>query len=192
MLAVRQSRLHDVALAIGGLRTPGLSLFPFFDDGGSVQAAMVTSDADGRIVLLDRSRLSRAVGSRRAWSVAQGLLLDPSHWADLSTLDAVDVEELWHFDPWWELAEARYDGHPAVPAIKQTNLPAYDGELSEVWFDRTLSRVVWFVWGEGEEARQRPFRPRLLAAAREARRRESAPPSRVAPSREGWRLRPYW
>lgn len=174
-----------------------VSVFPLFDDHGRTRALMLTDEDDGEILLVDFER-----------GTARGSLL-PGVWPHHLRIRRADARDggreraerfadLWHFDPWWKLREPRYSGHAARETLVDTNLPAFAPDLSEVWFDRFLSRVVRVASGHGEQRKVRAFEPTLLRRAearREATRAErlSARGTGMAGGRQpAWRLRPFW
>lgn len=113
-------------------------------------------------------------------------------WRELSaSAEPIELDSLWHFDPWWELGHTRYGIHPLVPALKDTNIPGHDDSLTRFWFDRTLRRATW-VARRGEEASElKRFSPARLSAADDTRR--AARGGVVEQKRRGeWKLRPFW
>ncbi len=184
---ISQHSLHDCTLFLDNMRLPRAGLFPFFDDEGRTQALMLVEAANPRILL---PRFTNGIFNRRPpWR--KNLPLRLSDLRDGSAEDAAGLAGLWHFDPWWELAEDRFAGHPAVPPLKGTNIPGYDPELTRLWFSADLSAVTWVGFGKGEEFKMKRFHPKHLAQARR-KRGDFALLSSPAEPRTGWVLRPWW
>lgn len=190
--SISQHSLHAVRLQFGDRQTPAASVFPFFDDEGRTRALMLTSDLDGRIALVDFQSSLFAGRSLLPRLRLQRIALRHVDLRDSETTDGESVAHLWHFDPWWELAAERYFNHPAVPALKSTNLPGYDESISRVWFDKTLGRVTWVGFGEGESMKVKRFKPGLLAPASRERGERSIVHGPAARRLGEWRLRPFW
>lgn len=170
MGSISQHSLHEVGFEFRDRRVTGASLFPFFDREGKTHALMFTSPEDDRIALINFER--HYVSGRRWFQRLRPQRIGLRN-ADLSDSTAADSERLarlWHFDPWWELAADRYSAHPAVPALKSTNIPGFDERISRVWFDRTLAHVTKVGFGEGESLRVKRFIPDMLSTA--ARQRD--------------------
>ncbi len=178
-----QHALHGRPLQLDDQRIPHASLFPLFDRDGKTAMMMLTSD-DPQILLVD-------------WQ--PGLFVAPLltaarlrlHRTDLHDceLDELDrVRDLWHFDPWWELKEERYAGHPGVPTLKSTNLPGYVPSIARVWFDRDLGRVTRVGTGTADSVTVKRFHRSVLAGATTDRERSRRPPA----SRSQWQLHPFW
>lgn len=138
----------------------GAALFPFFDDSGRTRAVMLLDGQTRRIVLRD---WAPDLFERR-WSGGHRLRLRFADLRDAAASDAERLGELWHFDPWWELRDARFSGHEAVPALQRTNVPAYDVTVQRLWFDRTLARVSYLASRPGS-SHDDPRRERTVAAA---------------------------
>jgi hypothetical protein len=165
------------------------SLFPLFDDDGRTRMVMITAEENARIMLADwvpglfvRDWMRRNHLRRRFTDLDDASMVDEERFADL-----------WHVDPWWVLGDERYQGHGAVPALRNTNIPGYDATVSGVAFDASLGRAAYLVTQSGrsgETPRVRRFRADTLAAAAKHRRAaHERPRSAVA---IGWRLRPSW
>ncbi len=183
----QQRTLHGCAVQLRDRRLEEASVFPFFDNQGKTQALMVTTADSDQIALVDyRANLV----TKRLFQAPR---LDLLHAELLETqlTDAHRLRNLWHFDPWWELGDARYAGHRAVPILKGTNIPGYDTWWRRVWFDSALGGVRAVMAGTGDDIEYRRFKPSTLARAKK-KRIESA--SVVEPTRtpRPWRLQPFW
>ncbi len=190
-LHLRRVRLRDFVLERA-------SVFPFFDRQGRVRALMLVWPPARRIVVLEHgsgSDLARA----RWWGEIQlrvdfAALRDVC--ADRVCADRVDAGRgslagLWHYDPWWVLREARFKGHPAVPALKATNCAgAFLKPIYGCFFSRDLSRLAGVTTKSRSHSgasaldfTYRPYSPELLP--------EQPAPSRPQQSPE-WALDPFW
>jgi hypothetical protein len=194
LLSISQHALHGRPLRLRDRGATGVSLFPFFDGKGRTRAVMYTTQESGKIVLLRFRDGLFARGGPLLRFQPHRLDLHRVTLKDCSEEDARDVVHLWHFDPWWELAGERYQGHPAVPYLKGTNIPGFDAGITRVWFHKTLHRVTWVGTGEGEGMRVERFQPGHLAAAEGGRGEVSAAATSTggAGGAAGWRLRPFW
>lgn len=187
LFSTRQHRLHETTLVLDDMRFDGASLFPFFDREGAIQGLMITRGDDSEILLAPwRPNLVRV----RLWQPTVVHLRR----ADCLGFEALEFDRLWHFDPWWELGEARYAGHPLVPPIKDTNLPGHDERWTQLWFSFSTGRVSWMATGEGESMQAKRFRPALMnkAVARRGHARPFQGRHDVDSDRSVWRLRPFW
>lgn len=176
----RRIRLRD-----GSLKRA--SLFPFFDGLGDVQALMLVAPPAPEIFVLEKVDRVRT----RFWA---GVELD----LELAELrDAGDrvgpLARLWHFDPWWVLREACFEGHPAVPILKATNCAdAFSKRVTDCYFNRDLSRLTG-VMARGSnrsflsalDQNLVEFTPDLLPE------RPAAVPPATPPSKD-WILDPFW
>jgi hypothetical protein len=157
-----------------------------FDVEGRTRTVMITTEENGRILLVDW-----VPGLfTRGWARRHRLRLRFAELNDASTWDEERFADLWHFDPWWVLGDERYQGHGSVPALRSTNIPGYDSTVSGIAFDPDLGRASYVVRGSGESARVRRFTPETLAAMASRRRAAAERPRAVVMS--GWQLRPFW
>lgn len=130
---IHQSSLYPSFIQIRDSHLEGAGFFPFHNRDGSVHAYMLVWPESRRIVMLDaREGLVKSTVP---------LVLDVAT-ADLKDLSKDDFDQygrLWHYDPWWVLAEKRYRGHPAVPVLKATNTVDYLGaDPLAGWFSKDL------------------------------------------------------
>lgn len=93
------------------------TLMPFFDRAGNVDSVMLVSPNSSRILLVEPRRI-RVRLWRRIQIEANEFELPDTTAAGAWKL----VRDAWHYDPWWLLAKPRFAGHPAVPALKSSNL----------------------------------------------------------------------
>ena len=183
--SISQHRLHDATLLLEDARLQHASLFPIFDGAGQTHALMLTRADDPEIWLFP---WHPDLVERGPW---RPIKLRAS-WRELSaSAEPIELDSLWHFDPWWELGHARYAIHPLVPALKDTNIPGHDDSLTRFWFDRTLRRATWVARRGDEASELKRFSPARLSAADDTRR--AARGVVVEQKRRGeWRLRPFW
>ena len=139
-LPVGAKALHRCRVRFDDRETWHVSLFPFFDANGEIKSLL--------FVRYDSATLH---------SVAfhPGVFEQPHPWATKRIrLPAGEVRalqpghalerlvQLWHYDPWWVLAEPPFQRHSATPTLKRTNavnrLPPKTASLA---FDRSLTHV---------------------------------------------------
>jgi hypothetical protein len=189
LFSVRQRSLHRRRFELLDRRVERASLFPLFDASGAVSALMLVSD-EGASIQLVRWRPGLFT---RGWLRPHRLDLRSSELEDATGDEAEERIELWHFDPWWVLLEPRYARHPAVPALRYTNIPGYDAEVTRVYFDASLSRVTHLGQGSGEALRLRRLKPDHLAPIARTRGRGPRPTTSGGLRQSAqWRLRPFW
>lgn len=171
--------LHGVSLRIGEKKYEEASAFPYFTAGGLVQRYMLILPKSPEIFDLE----ARPGALERHW---WGLAVAAGHEPLPLGTRAGALGTLWHYDPWWVLADKRFAGHPAKAALKATNMVdrlergtfdlLYRRDLSAVTGLRTWSwRWPWL--------RQLPWRDGLLA--------EPSPPAQQSPPNT-WQLAPRW
>jgi hypothetical protein len=186
---VSQRSLLSCRLELEDRRLDRASLFPLFDDEGRTRMVLITAEENGRIMLADW-----VPGLfERNWALRNRLRLRFTDLDDASMWDQARFEDLWHFDPRWVLADERYQGHGAVPALRNTNIPGHDPTVSGVAFDASLERASYVSSApkrSGEPGSVRRFKADTLAAAAKRRRAGPVRPRRTAAV--GWQLRPFW
>ncbi len=185
----RRVRLRDFVLE-------GASLFPFFDREGRTRALMLVWPPARPIVVLDFPSGDLSPGERsdlvrvRWWGEIQ-LGVDFAALRNIDAGRAAVATGLWHFDPWWVLREACFEGHPAVPVLKATNCAgAFLKPIYGCFFSRDLSRFVGVTTKSRSHSglsaldyTYRPFSPQLLPEER---------PRARPPQSSGWTLDPFW
>jgi hypothetical protein len=182
---VSQRSLMSCRLELEDRPLERASLFPLFDDEGRTRMVMITAEENGRIMLADWAPGLFV----RDWALRNRLRLRFADLRDASMWDEERFADLWHFDPVWVLGDERYQGHGAVPALRNTNIPGHDQTVSGIGFDPSLGRASYVVRGSDESSFVRRFTADTLAAV--ARRRRAAQQPRGA-AVVGWRLRPFW
>lgn len=183
---ISQHALHRCRLQLIDQPLGRASLFPFFDHEGRVRSLMLTAWESSRILVVDWQPDLFV----RRWPRRNVLKLRFADLRDVEASEAELVSELWHFDPWWVLGDNRFATHPAVPALRWTNIPGYDTSLTRVWFDSRLSRVTHVAEGQGEALEVRRFDNNSLAHMAQARG-ERPLVMRNPPLRGSWRLSPF-
>jgi hypothetical protein len=161
------------------------SLFPLFDDEGRTRMVMITAEENARIMLTDWA----AGLFVREWVMRNRVRLRFADLSDASMVDEARFENLWHFDPWWVLGDERYQGHGAVPALRNTNIPGHDRTISDIVFDSDLGRASYVAKVSAESLSIRRFTSKTLAGT--AQRRRAALDRRPQTTAVGWRLRPF-
>ena len=182
---VSQRSLRSCRLEFEDRPVERASLFPLFDDEGRTRMVMITAEEDARIMLANWAAGLFA----REWAMRNRVRLRFADLNDASMVDEARFENLWHFDPWWVLGDERYQGHGAVPALRNTNIPGHDPAVSDVLFDASLARATYVVKRSANGSVVRRFTPDTLAAFARLRTAQQRPSSVVA---AGWRLRPSW
>ena len=185
---VSQRSLLSCRLELEDRRLDRASLFPLFDDEGRTRMVLITAEESGRIMLADWAPDLFV----RDWARRNRLRLRFADLSDASRWDEGRFEDLWHFDPVWVLGEERYQGHGAVPALRNTNIPGHDQTVAGVAFDASLERASYVSIApkrSGETGSVRRFKADTLAAAR---RRRAAPVRSRGAAAVGWQLRPFW
>ncbi len=91
------------------------------------------------------------------------------------------------FDPWWLLADARFQEDAAVPRLKGTNcVDVLSKRVSGVFYRRCLDRLVWVSEHSKDGMTIKVYRPEMLP------NREETTPSPGAHRPFGWVLSPFW
>lgn len=163
---VHQKQLHEIDIDLIDVILKRASLFPFFDRQGTVHAHMLVWPKAPWIVMLDARDV--VISSRPTrLDIAFGELQNLHD-------DRFDrYRNLWHYDPWWLLADPRFTGHRAVPVLKNTNaVEPLEHCTYAGYFTRDLSEAV------GDVSKFLPAR----AALHEPGRSE----------RSAWRVRQSW
>ena len=163
------------------------TVFPMFDVEGEVKSLLVVDHVDGRLFAL-------------LWT--PGLIYKP--WfqvfrveRSLKALEEVTLEqayelsELWHFDPWWLLAEPDFATKEEAPILKHTNCVSHLTGVEELSFTADLSRIsygrVKDAGGVQIRSVQEMELPLPIKLAADKNR------TRAASLRQGeWQLRPFW
>jgi hypothetical protein len=182
---VSQRSLRSCRLEFEDRSVEHASLFPLFDDEGRTRMVMITAEENARIMLADWT----AGLFVREWVMRNRVRLRFADLDDASMVDEERFENLWHFDPWWVLGDERYQGHGAVPALRNTNIPGYDRTISDIVFDSDLGRPSYVARVSAESFSIGRFTSNTLAGI--AKRRRVAIDRRRETTAVDWRLRPF-
>lgn len=190
ILSVPARRLHRRTIVVQDERLARGSLFPFFDSTGRVVQLMVVHPVSNDIFMLPWDK-----------KVVRVPLLGPIRLTYLPTINECDigiVERLWHYDPWWVLADERFRNHWATPVLKDTNcVEDLTVHLISVWFRSDLGRLNWVWLKEGQrEYTIRPWNALYLDPGRQTPVRSGtrigARRTHSRPLRPEWQLAPIW
>ncbi len=183
-LPVSSSALRRRTLWTPERSVPEATLLPLFDREGMVRRVVFLDERSAGVWCFDPTQTPVRIP---LW----GPIRVEASPGDLWLLEAGDLAaggDLWHFDPWWLLADRRYERSEAAEVLKNTNcagqLPLTTKKLVFRW---DLSRVRWVVYTDKGGVKSVRLPGNLLLA------RPPRPPARVPPGRWGmWRLDPFW
>jgi hypothetical protein len=156
-------------------------MLPLFDRAGEVRFVLTVA-ADSPDV-----SLVRAEGLPRIpWL---GRIRLPDHvplFREILREDVNAIRDLWHFDPWWLIAEPRFATHWARELLMSTNLVGRTKvTVGSLYYRRDLSQVKWFTV-KGEDG----FHPWNKLELPEKPKRASRVVRAHPPPR--WILDPIW
>lgn len=161
------------------------TLFPMFGRDGTVHHVMVVDEQSSDIRFLDPGQVAARVPMWGAIRLECGL--GCLAWSE-EELPAM-VGRLWHFDPWWMLAEPRYPNSRAIDLLKATNcVDKMAWPVRGLAYDRKLRKVTWQVGRKQGRFEIGRFTPDSLPAEHPTLPESEGPPD----SRSGWRLDPFW
>ena len=156
------------------------TLLPLFDREGAVRWVTFLDARSTDIWCFDPAETGVRVP---LW----GAIRVDSEPGDLRLLRAEDLAargDLWHFDPWWLLADRRYDRSEAAQGLKATNcagqLPGATNRLLYRW---DLLQVKWVVYREAGGERIGKLPGDCLS---------KRPPGPAVGRPCTWRLDPFW
>ena len=153
-LPVSSSALRARTLETPERSIPRATLLPLFDRQGKV-LRVVFLDADAADVWYFHPAVVRV--RIPFWGPIQ-LDSSPGDLQLLSPGGLAALGEVWHFDPWWMLADRRYDRSEVAAILKTTNcfeqLSRTGNRLLYRW---DLGRAGWIVSREKEALRLGPF-----------------------------------
>ena len=180
LFPVRAQRLHRCHLRTRHETIENATLFPFFSRGGQVQHIMV--------VAADLTELRTFAPAKVSVSIPfWGPIQVAGHLEQLNARLLDELGRLWHFDPWWLLADARFQGEAAVPLLKRTNcVDVFSKRVSGMFYRRCLDRLVWVSERSKDGMTIKVYRPEMLP------NREELTASPRAHRPVGWVLSPFW
>ena len=183
-LPVSSSALRARTLETPERSIPKAALLPLFDREGKVLRVVFLAPGSADIWFFDPAVVRVRIP---LWGPIR---LDSSP-GDLQLLSAGGVAalgEVWHFDPWWMLADRRYDRSEVAAILKTTNCFEQLSKTGKRLFYRwNLCRAGWIVTMEKGTVRPGPLLADLLPAG--------PPRLATAPTvaRAGvWVLDPFW
>jgi hypothetical protein len=162
----------------------GATLFPFFDREGKAPRVIVLAEGSSEIRVFDPRETPLRFRFWRRLNVE-------GNFRRITRDDLRLMSGLWHFDPWWLLAEpGRSEGEIAA-LVKQTNCfgKLCDGkkrEVKKLYFGRDLTRVLWAEYRKKGQSGMVSF-SKCALPSQPAPRLEPGTPRQA-----GWRLDPFW
>ena len=186
MFAYTQAYLVRRPLVFRDGRLNRATLFPLFDVEGSVRSLLVIDHEEARLFALP-------------WT--PGLVCKPWFQAfridrNLEPLEELTLEEtyslsgLWHYDPWWLLAEPDFATREEAALFKNTNCVSHLEGLEALSFTADLSRISYgrvkdngVVGIKSAQELELPLPVKIVPEKQK----------RAASLRRGeWQLRPFW
>lgn len=137
MLGLTQRSLVQRSLRLKRGVLGRASCFPMFAGDGRVESLLLIDHQAVELYLVEW----RPGVFQKAWFAAPTLVLDPEELDGCRLREVPDLEGLWHFDPWWLLAEEKFSGLEVTPSLKQTNCVAQAPNLCTVTYNRNLFSV---------------------------------------------------
>jgi hypothetical protein len=184
LLSVSAKALHQRTLRVGKERHPGATMFPCFDQAGNSSHVLIIHRDSDQIFLLPW----RPGDFANRWFSAMSLRVETA-WLKPITEEAVaDLDNHWHFDPWWLLTAPRFEKHWAVPPLRATNaVGRFNANVCKLWYHRNLGRITWIQVRSHSEFNLQRWRPSLLPDQRTTRDSKTDRRRTV-----GWQFDPVW
>ena len=177
---VRARRLHGRSLHTRHESIENATLFPFFTRAGQVKRVMVVAAESAKLRTFAPAELSVSIPFWGPIQVAGRL-------EELNTRLLDELARMWHFDPWWLLADRRFSDDAAAPLLKKTNcVDLFAKRVSDVFYRRCLDRLLWVSEHRKEGMAIKPYRAEMLP------HREETTSSPRAHRQAGWVLAPFW
>jgi hypothetical protein len=156
------------------------AILPLFGPEGTVHRLMILNHQSSDLFLIDRADVRPRIPLWRP----VGLEFGPGALQPWDELQPSTMAELWYFDPWGLVADARYDFVTSIAALREANsFGQFSEEITSLYYRRDLSRVMLVMQRTKNGSQLRRFPANVL-------------PSRVtvtpAPSHRTWRLAPFW
>lgn len=180
-------RLQECALRLSSGPDEKCTLLPFFNAGGRVQRVLVLKSQTSEIRWFSPAEVRVRIG---LW----GPLKLGTEFPTLCALEGGDREwltDLWHYDPWSQLA-ARDASQGARARLWQASNTAgrFAPKLGQVlWlrYSRDLTRVLWLVCKKSQSVTWKYFRSAWLPE-----RQAVEVPPRNRSRTTAWQLAPFW
>ncbi len=137
LFSIPAGRLRNRTVSRGGRLYKGVSIFPLFEQDGTVRRLILTMRESGGIYVLPLHALRPSLFGRMRLDVRV------ETFAPIRKTQMREIERLWHFDPDWILNEERYSAHWAKDALQNTNCVNRLPDKSALTYSRDLSRVRW-------------------------------------------------
>jgi hypothetical protein len=136
-LTIDAKRLHARRFKSESFSGDKVTLFPFFDREGEVKFVLVV-DADSATL-----RVIRTENADFSFGLTGGIRLSHGAVHRLGSHTLAPLGRLWHFDPWWLLADARFTNTQVVSTLKATNcVERFSREVSNVSYSGDLKRLT--------------------------------------------------
>ena len=136
-LWVSAEKMHEIPFAHEGGELAHATLFPMFDEKGSISSVMVV-DRHTSDIWIFRPRIIR-IGYRwfRPISIDGELEV-------VTERIMQAIEPLWHYDPWWLLGATKYKNNPFTLRLMQTNcVEKFTERIDTLVYGSSLKKVWW-------------------------------------------------
>ena len=180
LFPVRAHRLHRRYLISRHESIKNATLFPFFSRAGQVKHVLVVAAESAALRTFAPADVSVSIPFWGPIQVAGRL-------EQLNARLLDELARLWHFDPWWLLADERLQNEAAVPILKRTNcVDIFSKRVSGLFYRRCLDRLVWISERSKDGMTIKVYRPEMLPNREET----TSSPGAHRPAR--WVLSPFW
>ncbi len=165
----------------------GASIFPFFNTSGQVEQLMVVLP-DANIVFMIPFKKGLATVS---FLGVVSLSMDLAQIESYSNFTVNQIEDLYHYDPNWQLSHERFAGYWARNLLQQSNCTdRLDKKVRNLMFAKDLSSLDHFAMKSFGLNLFRSIPPEILLATLHPIQTETC--DSVGPPNPGWQLNPIW